>query len=530
MKYSCLFPLYIIVQIARLTGKPSVAHASLQEDYQVFLSMLPERGNVLIVFDSCDKQSVIDRLLPTADTKCHVIVTTRYNKGGSLLDKRADNVIRLGRLEEEDAVQATLCWAERSDLSALDDEELSSVKKIVNASGIEGLPLAVRHVGLMLKECQLSCQEYLHMIMELKLTVKDMDEFLKYCGLPHLRDALSKDGITEVTDMLHADLSQISTPISPLELNQLQSMQRQLQSGSVITWELDIQEVKKRSPIATTVLDAASLLDCKHIDKDLLFEYTFTDCSEDTTSKLKLRMATSLLSQFCLLEEDTGSTLHMHSLVQQSIVERMVRDGTLSGKLCSLSKCLTNMLPQTEEDIKRNLKNSRMLELIPNVYMVASHILTSEQQDLECWQLLKVACLMAIELQHLIDAEELCKQRLQLVRSTKIEQPKPNRLLQCMCLSSVSGCVNYFIFCPLALLDYGWVQMMLGTRHLAEQPFQEALDLSRTLGSDLEPIFCFKGKVLDRTLRAIVTVTLYSSMSLMKWDFCNRQQSSFLMP
>ena len=41
-----------------------------------------------------------------------------------------------------------LCWAERSDdLSALDDEQLSSAKKIVNASGIGGLPLAVRHVG-----------------------------------------------------------------------------------------------------------------------------------------------------------------------------------------------------------------------------------------------------------------------------------------------------------------------------------------------------------------------------------------------
>ena len=414
----------------------------------------------------------------------------------------ADNVIRLGKLEEKDAIKATLYWAERcDDLSALDDEELSSARKIVNASGIEGLPLAVRHVGLMLKEHRLSYKQYLDMIKELKLTVKDMDEFLKYCGLPHLQYALSKKGITEVTDMTHADLTQLSTSISPPELNQLQSMQKQLQSGSVITWELDIREVKKRSPIARTVLDAASLLDCKHIDKDLLLKYTFADCSEDTTSKGKLHMATSLLSQFCLLEEDTGRTCHyMHSLVQQSVVEGMVRDGTLSSKLFSLSKCLTDMLPQTEDDIKRNLNNSRMLEFIPNVYMVASHILTSEQQDLECWKLLKVACWMAIELHHLTDAEKLCIQRLQLVKSTKIEQPQPNRLLQCMCLKPVSGCVNYFIFCPLALLDYGWVQLHQGNRHLAEKPLQEALALSRTSGSKLEPMLHFKGKVLDRTL------------------------------
>ena len=190
---------------------------------------------------------------------------------------------------------------------------------------------------------------------------------------------------------------------------------------------------KKRSPIARTVLDAASLLDCKHIDKDLLLKYTLADCIENTTSKGKLHMATSLLSQFCLLEEDTGRTYHMHSLVQESVVEGMVRDGTLCHKLFSLSKCLTDILP----DIKRNLNNSRILELVPRVYMVASHILTSEQQDLECWKLLGVACSMAILLQHLTDAEELCKQRLQLVRSTKM--PKRLFLDVVFYISSISS-------------------------------------------------------------------------------------------
>ena len=82
----------------------------------------------------------------------------------------------------------------------MDDEELSIAKKVVYAPGIEGLPVAVRHVGLMLKECQLSYKQYLETMIEPKLTVKDTDDFLKYCGLPHLRDALSKDGISEVVD------------------------------------------------------------------------------------------------------------------------------------------------------------------------------------------------------------------------------------------------------------------------------------------------------------------------------------------
>jgi tetratricopeptide (TPR) repeat protein/gluconate kinase len=459
--------------IARLTGKSSFAHTSLQEDYQVFLSLLVQRGNVLIIFDSCDKQGVINHLLPTSDTKCHVIITTRCNKSGTALDRRADNVIHLGMLEEEDAIQATLCWAGRSDsLSALDEEELSNAKKVVHASGIECLPLSLRHVGMMLKECELSYQQYLHMMSELKLTVKDMDEFLKYCGLPHLQDALSKDGITDVADMIHVDLTQLSTPISPLELNQLQSKQNQVKSGSVITWELDIREVTKQSPIARTVLDVASLLDCKRIDRDLLLKYTFHDCREDTVNRMELRRmelrrATSLLSQFCLLEETTSNTYRMHSLVQQSIMEGMVRDGTLSCNLCLLSKCLTNVLPQTANEIKQNLNNSRMLELTSNVYVVASHILTSEQQDQECWQLLQIACWMAIELQPLSDAEDLCEQKLELVK--KSHQSEPERLLE-------------------SLLDYGWVQMMLERPQLTQQSAQEALDLSTRLGIEVVPI------------------------------------------
>jgi gluconate kinase len=465
--------------IARLTGKSSFAHTSLQEDYQVFLSLLVQRGNVLIIFDSCDKQGVINHLLPTSDTKCHVIITTRCNKSGTALDRRADNVIHLGMLEEEDAIQATLCWAGRSDsLSALDEEELSNAKKVVHASGIECLPLSLRHVGMMLKECELSYQQYLHMMSELKLTVKDMDEFLKYCGLPHLQDALSKDGITDVADMIHVDLTQLSTPISPLELNQLQSKQNQVKSGSVITWELDIREVTKQSPIARTVLDVASLLDCKRIDRDLLLKYTFHDCREDTVNRMELRRmelrrATSLLSQFCLLEETTSNTYRMHSLVQQSIMEGMVRDGTLSCNLCLLSKCLTNVLPQTANEIKQNLNNSRMLELTSNVYVVASHILTSEQQDQECWQLLQIACWMAIELQPLSDAEDLCEQKLELVK--KSHQSEPERLLE-------------------SLLDYGWVQMMLERPQLTQQSAQEALDLSTRLGIEVVPIMYTRGK------------------------------------
>lgn len=51
-----------------------------------------------------------------------------------------------------------------------------------------------------------------------------------------------------MADIIHVDLTQLPAQFTPLEQQQLQSMQKQLQSGSVLTWELDIKETKKTIP------------------------------------------------------------------------------------------------------------------------------------------------------------------------------------------------------------------------------------------------------------------------------------------
>lgn len=144
--------------------------------------------------------------------------------------------------------------------------------------------------------------------------------------------------------------------------------------------------------------------------------YIFPDSSEDTAKMVSLRVEVSLLLQRCLLEENTSSTYSMHSLVQQSVVETLLRNGTLSSQLRSLSKCLSNILPKSE-DIQRNLSNSRMLELASNVYSIAFHILIAEEQDDECWNLLHAACSMAKHYHHLTYAVQLAERRLHVVHS-----------------------------------------------------------------------------------------------------------------
>ena len=493
------------LQIARLTdGKSN--HSRLEEDHQRFLSLIAKRGNVLLVFDSCDKLSVIDDLLPNRSATVHVLVTTRRSKGSRLLDDKAVNVVRLGRLQDDNAIRATLSWAGRSnDLSSLDEGELSSARALVNASGIQALPLALRHVGTHMKEAYLSYKQYLEVVKKRKQTLpmktQDMNEFLKYAGLQHIRNVLSEEGIEEVTDVMTADLTQLqhSPHIKPWEMKQLELMKERLQSATAIAWDIDIEEVTKRSPLGRKILDIASLLDRKLIPKDVLVQAAFPDDIENGDDERRLPMAISLLSGFSLLLEDDPCS--MHSLVQQSVVEAMMRDGSLSDRLRSLSKCLTTLLPQSVDAIRRSLNDSRVLSLAPHVYTVASHILKSEDRQQECWQLLKIACWLATDSHHLQDAEDLCERRLVYVNNANHQEQvvKHEQLLLCwstLCFMDYFECANN-VTCVLissALVDLGNVRLKLGRPQLAKIPLEKALDLSRLTGGDQHPHLHCKGK------------------------------------
>ena len=357
-----------------------------------------------------------------------------------MLEDRTVNVIRLGRLQENDAVRATLSWAGRSDdLSSLDEDELSSVRLLVNASGIEALPLALRHVGTHLKEGELSCKHYWEVVKSRKakvqLKTENMDEFLKYCGLQYIGDFLREEGIETVTSLMNADLTELCNSLSlkSVDLKQLKRKLQCSQSTTAMAWEVDIDEVTRRSSVARNILELASLLDCKSIPRDLLAEVALPGCSEkdDGERQVSLRLAITLLSSFSLLLEDDYCS--MHSLVQQSVVEAMVRDRTLSGRLRSLSEYLTRILPQSGNDIKRSLNDSRVLSLAPHVYTVASHILDSEEHHQECWQMLMIACWLAIHFRHLHAAEDLSERKAAFINKLlrHKQEVTHEKLLQC---------------------------------------------------------------------------------------------------
>ena len=111
----------------------------------------------------------------------------------------------------------------------------------------------------------------------------------------------------------------------------------------------------------------------------------------------------------------------MHGLVQQSVVEAMMREGTFAFQLCAISNCINGLLPQSEDQGFRRLNDKQVMDLASHVYVASSHILRSRQLDEECWLLLRISCWKALGYEHLKKAEYVCKSKLELVRSNILQ-------------------------------------------------------------------------------------------------------------
>ena len=415
------------------------AERDVVSEYNFFLQQLDQTGNVLFVYDSCDKLEVIETLLPTQAKQIHVIVTTRTRGGHVLLDANRDRVVHVDVLEPNDAVKALMEWKGNGvNVRSVDDDakEKSSAEILVNLPQIGRLPLAIRHAGLYLREKKISCEEYGELLdnrkEKLRTIGNDVKEIVKYCGLQHVAKALEEEGMTNVRDFVRSDLSRLQTSfrIRPHELEQLGRMKEKLKAATVMTWDMQIEEMMQNLyTTSSTILQIASLIDGKLISKRLLLNIAFTEDDYDPDNERKINEAISLLSNVSLLNDDVECS--MHGLVQQNVVEATMREGKFSRRLHFLCKCFVDMLPRSWDSVVKSLKEKKVLDLVDHVYVLSSHILQSEQLDEECWRLLQVSCWMADAYGHLKKAEHLCEGRLALVKRLDLQQMDKDKLLTC---------------------------------------------------------------------------------------------------
>ena len=384
------------------------------DDNQLFLQYVYSKDRVLLLYDGADDLGLLKSVLPQTKAHVHVLITTRMSADHPIL-ARANKITSLGRLGPDAGVKALQAWRGHAN-EELDGVELESAKCLVIESPIEGLPLAITHVATCIRVGQMSYQQYYELFKKeqgvLQALALDIDKLLQYFRISNLKEPLLRRGISKPSNLSRLrDEDILSIAIEPNDRHLL-SMARHfvIHSNLVhLTWQLDIETVKDTDSHAMNLLSYASLMWCRNIPEYVmrrLFSEAFV---------YQYRMSVSTLRSHTLVdvsESNEGCTLHMHPLVQSTLLERVMRQPEeLHYRLNRMAHVLLCLLPRSEIDIRRHLRDEQFLSLIPHVYAVAEKALWIHDDE-ACYNLVHVACSIAYHSQHTDVATYLCHEQL----------------------------------------------------------------------------------------------------------------------
>ena len=389
-----------------------------------FLDLVSQRGgNALLIYDSSDDLDVIRHIVPFCNMKVHVIITTRCRDHVLM---REGNVIELPELDEDAAVECFYCWAGKcNDDGKMSKKEYNEIKGIVTDGQVKLLPLAIRRVATLTKKTGVTCMEMREKLSLKKESVRypvdDLEDILRGWGLQHLQHKLTSWGIARIDQILDADVVSLATlcDICTSDEEKLKNMKERLKVDreAPMQWDLDLEEVARRSEDAEKILSFTSLMDTSAIPTDVLRAAVMWD-GESKIGGSEFEVSLHLLSDdFSLLTlNDEERTCDIHALVQQSVVSHMKRRDKFLPFLICLTKCMQDMLPNSAYAIQRNLNNIKLIALVPHVYSVCDHILKSKCIQQECLKLLKFSCWLATHLHDIPTAKHLAEETLKIRR------------------------------------------------------------------------------------------------------------------
>ena len=387
------------------------------EDNQTFLQVVYGKRKVLLLYDGADNLDRLQTYLPRITAPLHALVTTRTSGNHALLS-RADKVTSLGPLNTEFAVKAVQAWRGKAD-EELEGEEAKYAARLVSEGPVEGLPLPIAHAGTYMEKSEVSYSQYYHLLKtrqeKLDALVLDIKKLLHYFQISSLSEALSKIGIDDPSDLSKCSVEELqSIAVKPKDRHLLHTARNFVMTTDHVhlTWQLDIENVKETDNDAMELLLFMSFLASKNIPERLLRHLVFPDGSSHHFSKsLSTLKSHTLIDVSASLE---GNTINLHPLVQSTVFERLLsQPEELSRRLTKLSQCLLSLLPFTDRDIKQSLRNDSFLSLVPHLYATAEKVGRCPLSEGR-WSLLFLACRVALILQHVDVAVDLCHEHMKL--------------------------------------------------------------------------------------------------------------------
>ena len=389
-----------------------------------FLDLVSQRGgNALLIYDSSDDLDVIRNSVPSCNMKVHVIITTRCRDHVLM---REGNVMQLPELDEDAAIECFYRWAGKcNDDGKMSEKEYNEIKGIVTDGQVKLLPLAIRRVATLTKKTGVTYREMRDKLSSKKENVRypvdDLEDMLRGWGLQHLQHKLTSWGIARIDQILDADVASVAKlcDICTSDEEKLKNMKERLRVDreAPMQWDLDLEEVARRSEVAEKILSFTSLMDTNAIPTDVL-RAAVMGKGESRIGENEFAVSLHLLSDdFSLLTlNDEDRTCDIHALVQHSVVSYTKRQDKFLPFLICLTKCMQDMLPNSYGTMRRNLNNSKLIALVPHVYSVCDHVLKSKCIQQEFLKLLKFSCWLATHLHDISTAKHLAEEKLKIRR------------------------------------------------------------------------------------------------------------------
>ena len=408
--------LTLLLQLCKLQG---LHHSgSLDEMNNIFLYHIRHKAKVLLIYDNVENFDLLLRVLPSESSNLHILVTTRCCADHALL-QRADFVITLDYLSCGSALSALLGWANRA--RPVDEDELAYARKLVTSPLINGLPLAIAHIGTFIRQRNMSVRNYYYLLKkeeeEMKATALNIDKLLQYFHISHLRAALASVGVNhpEQLETLEHELIYRVTD-NPIDKRTLLFAQFWMKNANhvYLTWQFDIEAV---SPDALSVLEFASLLSSRNIPGHLLQLMSFSNSDRQAPLRFS-KSLTELLSQALITTVETNDNYRcdVHALIQLTVLNRLIRKPRiLHAKLTRLAAYLQQIVPKGLHNTKLQLKDSKFVEMVPHLYSVAERILTTQCDDDVCWDVVQRACDTSISSGHVDTGFRLCEKQLKVL-------------------------------------------------------------------------------------------------------------------
>ena len=390
---------------------------SLMEDNQIFLQLVYGKRKVLLLYDGADNLDFLENYLPRITAPVHVLLTTRTSGNHALLSG-ADKVTSLGPLKIPSAVKAVQAWRGKAD-EELDGEEAKYAARLVSEGPVEGLPLPIAHAGTYMEKTEVSYSQYYHLLKtrqeKLDALVLDIKKLLHYFQISSLSEALSKKGIYRPSDLSKCSVEELqSIAAEPKDKHLLHTARNFVMTTDHVhlTWQLDIEKVKETDNDAMELLLFMSFLASKNISERLLRPLVFPDGPSPHFSKSLSTLKSHTLIEVSASKE--GKTVNLHPLVQSTVFERLLsQPEELSQRLTKLSQHLLSLLPLSDNDIERSLRKDDFLSLVPHLYATAEKVGRCPLGE-RSGSVLRLACRVALILQHVDVAVDLCHEHMKL--------------------------------------------------------------------------------------------------------------------